>query len=260
MSSFWNDFYFDGISAMSKGVMLVDFNQNDILKEYGLNFNINLSTESVDGNAPIYNEGEKSSDNIIIQLCKRDNKPWALTDLLYLYKWLFTSNFKRFQISDFSDKRYNIAYYLKAVKKTEHFTPNMEGYVEIEFQSYEPYAYIIPATDIRLSNGTSKTVFSYSNLPQPYKPIFKITNHGNKESNIKISNLTNGTSFNIMGLEYGEIVYVDCKIGSVTNIDNENRFEVLQDYNFISLEMGNNDVYLEGSAIVDVICEFPILL
>ena len=79
-------------------------------------------------------------------------------------------------------------------------------------------------------------------------------------SNIKVINESNNTFIEVLGLSDNEVVIIDCKMGTVINSDNINRFEILQDYNLLELSKGDNNIRLNGNAKVEFICEFPIII
>lgn len=269
-SSFWNgDFYFDGDSSSKYRVCLIDFNNNDIVKQIGGSHAISIDKETSYNGQHFYKETERTSDNIVLQLAKTDRKAWTIAEISDINDWLFKENFCKFQPTDFSNQGYNIVYYLKAIDMKKFLTPSLEGYLEITFQSYDGYAYVIP--NFKYSNTTSNQISIYNMSNKKYLPKIKILNHEDKDSEIKINNLTNGDILTLKGIQpYNEkateeekkeaTIIIDCAIGSVINLNNKNCFSILQDYNFISLERENNTIQVIGNATVEFICEFPIII
>ena len=49
-------------------------------------------------------------------------------------------------------------------------------------------------------------------------------------------------------------------MGTVINSSGTNRFSVLQDYNLLKLDKGNNSISLSGNADIEFICEFPVII
>ena len=168
-------------------------------------------------------------------------------------------DFKRFQTLDYHSN-YNLCCYLKAVSFKKVLNPSFEGYLEIEFKPYTPYWYSIPTSSPTLLDGEIKSIVNYSNLYETYKPKVKITNKGTSSTNIKVINESNNTFIEVLGLSDNEVVIIDCKMGTVINSDNINRFEILQDYNLLELSKGDNKIRLNGNAKVEFICEFPIII
>lgn len=260
-SNFWNgEFYFNGIHSSVYKVCMIDFNSREMVKLIGGSHSVLLDKETSYRGNILYKESEKTSENITLQLCRTDNKAWTATDLIYLNSWLFQKNFKKFQPIDFSNQGYNLIYYLKAIDMKKYLTPNMRGYIEVVFQPYDSYVYAIPTNSMELSSYETKTINSLSNISDPYYPKIKLINYGYKDNHITITNNTNGKKLEIEGVNNQEIIYIDCAIGSVVNSNNENRFDTLYNYDFISLENGNNDISLSGSCAIEFICEFPIIL
>lgn len=254
-SSFWSgDFYFDNTHSGVYKVCIIDFNSNDIVKQIGGSYAISTEKDTSYNNQHFYIEKERTSDDIVIQLAKTDRKAWTIAEILDINGWLFKENFCKFQPTDFSNQGYNIVYYLKAIDMKKYLTPDLEGYLEITFQSYDGYAYIIPNKQIILTSNETKTINNMSNVNKKYLPKIKVVGTGN----ITISNRTNGDSLSLNG--NGETIIIDCAIGSVTNSSNLNRFSLLQNYDFLGLEKGNNTIQIIGNATVEFICEFPIIM
>ena len=260
-SNFWEgEFYFNGIFSNAHKVCMVDFNSRESVKQIGGTHVISTEKDNSYNDTPFYRITERTMDNIILQLCKTDKKPWTTSDILDITNWLFKENFKQFQPVDSVYRDYNIVYYLKAIDMKKLLNPNMEGYLEITFQSYDGYAYIVPLNSIQIDGGSSKTVNNMSNIYKKYLPKIKVLNRGDVNSAIKINNLTNGDVLTLKGIQNSETIIIDCAIGSVLNSNNKNRFSVLQDYNFIGFEKGKNTIQVTGNAIVEFICEFPIII
>lgn len=261
-SSFWNgEFYWNGIHSSQYNVCIVDFDNNSILKQSSLNHNVELNEEISINGKKWFSEAGRNADNIVIQLCKTNGTQWQSAELINLNRWFFTEKFCKFVTTDYNDNSaLNIVYYLKAVKFTKYVNKNFYGYVEIEFQSYDGLAYVIPNTTYTISNGETKNVYSYSNLYIPYKPKLEVTNYGGSSTTITISNSSTNTSLEIQGLSTNETVIIDCQMGTVLNLSGVNRFDVLQNYNFIKMQNGDNNIRLSGNAKVQVICEFPIII
>ena len=254
-SSFWSgDFYFDNTHSGVYKVCIIDFNSNDIVKQIGGSYAISTEKDTSYNNQHFYIEKERTSDDIVIQLAKTDRKAWTIAEILDINGWLFKENFCKFQPTDFSNQGYNIVYYLKAIDMKKYLTPDLEGYLEITFQSYDGYAYIIPNKQIILTSNETKTINNMSNVNKKYLPKIKVVG----TDSITISNRTNGDSLSLNG--NGETIIIDCAIGSVTNSSNLNRFSLLQNYDFLGLEKGNNTIQIIGNATVEFICEFPIIM
>lgn len=259
-SSFWSgEFYFDGIYSDTLNVCIIDFNTNEKIKQVGINTTIDLSEENSFSGRKSYIETNRNSDNITLQLCKTDGNSWDEATIIGVYNWLFKKDFKKFQTMDYSSG-YNLCYYLKAVSFKKFLDPYFNGYLEIEFMSYSPYCYSIPVTNPVVTNGNSTIITNYSNLYEPYKPKVKITNMGNTTTNIRIVNNTNSSFIEVLGLNTNEVITIDCAMGTVINSSGINRFTVLQDYNLLSLQNGENSVTLTGNAKAEFICEFPVII
>lgn len=261
-SSFWNgEFYWNGIHSSVYEVCIVDFDDNSILKQSILSHNIELSEEMSINGKKWFTETNRSAENIVIQLCKTNGSAWTNGDFINLNRWFFTKNFCKFQTLDYEDNALNVVYYLKAVRFSKFVNNSFYGYVEIEFQSYDAFAYVIPTTNYTIGNGETKNVISYSNLYIPYKPKLQVTNYGNTSTTISIRNTsTNKSALEIKGLTTNEIVTIDCQLGTVLNKNNQNRFEILQNYNFIEMQNGDNRINVTGNASVLVLCEFPVII
>ena len=119
-----------------------------------------------------------------------------------------------------------------------------------------PKPKIVPSNSITLSSNSSKTVNNMSNVNKKYLPKIKVVGSGN----ITISNITNGDILTLNGLSNDEQIIIDCAIGSVINSNNQNRFVLLKDYNFIGLNKGKNTIQLTGNATIEFICEYPIIM
>lgn len=260
-SSVWSsDFYFNGVHSSRYDVCVVDYNEKNIVKQVLTNTNISLEKENTLGNSYSYKESDISSDNLILQLAKTNKLPWTTSDLIEIGKWFFTENFAKLQVNEFSNSTLNIVYYVKAVNMRKFITPSCEGYIEVELMPFTPYAYVLPVNTFILNNGETKVLNNYSNLYTNYKPKIKVVNLGTPDSVINIKNTAiDSLGLEIRGLNTNETVIIDCKMGTVMRGD-MNRFDVLQNYNFIELKSGNNNISLSGEAMVEFICEYPIII
>ena len=261
-SNFWEgEFYFNGIFSNAHKVCMIDFNSRESVKQIGGTHVISTEKDNSYNDTPFYKVTERTMENIILQLCKTDKKPWTASDIIDITNWLFTENFKKFQPVDSVYQDYNIVYYLKAIDMKKFLNPNMEGYLEITFQSYDGYAYIIP--NFKYNNTTSNQITIYNMSNKKYLPKIKITSETTSiEEEVVIENTTNGDILTLKGMENNEMITIDCAIGSVVNSNNENRFALLgkDSYNFIGLERENNTIQVTGNATVEFICEFPIII
>ena len=261
-SSFWNgDFYFNNKYSGLYNVCIVDFNNSEIVKQIGGSHTITTEKEISYNNQSFYKEKEHNSDNIVIQLAKTDRKAWNINEIKNINDWLFEENFCKFQPTDF-DNQNNIVYYLKAIDMKKFLTTESEGYLEITFQSYDGYAYIIPSYSMTINANEIKKITNPSNVKKKYLPKIKITSETTSiEEEVVIENTTNGDILTLKGMNNKEVFIIDCAIGSVVNFENNiNRFSILQDYNFIGLEKGDNYIQVTGNATIEFICEYPIMI
>ena len=114
-SSFWNgEFYFNNVYSEAFNVVIIDFDSSDKLKQIGSTINIELNEENTLNGKKSYIEGTRTSENIVLQLMKKDGDIWSDGDIINVYNWLFQKDFKKFQTVDYSSG-YNLCYYLKAV-------------------------------------------------------------------------------------------------------------------------------------------------
>ena len=261
MSSFWGDFSFDGIRSTLFNVVMVDYGSTDILKKHGLEIDIVVDKETSGNLRPNYTIRDKSSNRIKIQLARTDNMPWGVTELLNLNGWLFKNGYKRFQVDDLMVNGSNIVYYLKAVNLVKEFNRDMMGVVSVEFESYEPYAYVIPSNNPIITS--SAVVINSSNLDELYKPKMIVTSKGN--DNITIYNDTISTSkgLTIKGVTNGQSVIIDNLMGTMKDGNGNNIFSKIADVNnlnFLAMKTGNNTIRVLGNAQVELICEFPIII
>lgn len=260
-SSFWDgDFHFNGVKNTDYKVCIVDFNTNDILKQYGINYSVETSKEASLNFSNYAKEIGRNSEPLTLQLCKIDGSPFTVTEIININGWLFQNDYKQFQTVDTNSSGYNIIYYLKAISFNKFLDPEMRGYLEYTFESHTPYAYIKPNNNFILSDGQSGILSSVSNIGINYQPKILLDHLGEEDEIITIKNETTGTSLSLKGVKNSEHLIIDCQMGTVVNSSGENRFEVLQNYNFIDLARGNNEMYLTGNSIIEVICEYPVIL
>ena len=85
-SSFWSgEFYFNGIYSESFKVCIIDFDNSELLKQIGTSINMELTEEmSFNGNRS-YIEGNTTTENIVLQLCRTDGKAWDEGLILEVY-------------------------------------------------------------------------------------------------------------------------------------------------------------------------------
>ncbi|MEG2250633.1 MAG: hypothetical protein RSD09_03535 [Bacilli bacterium] len=264
MSSFWNgDFYFDSIHSSKYNVCVTDINDNNILKEYGSTTSIGVNKEMSLGETLYYSESEKSGSEIVLHLCRIDKSKWNIVDLMNVIGWLCRKDFKKFQSTDFINEGYNIVDYVKVISVKKFLTPSLEGYIEVTFGVFDGYSYIIPNNNFIMNPNETKVLVNYSNIEDTYKPKIKIINLGDETTVIKIKNSTfSNKELELSRMKNSEVITIDCKMGIVNGITelNSNRFSILNNFNFIELVKGNNTIVSSGNALVEFICEFPIII
>lgn len=260
-SSFWSgEFYFNNIHSSIYKVCIVDVNESNVLKQVGSTFSISMEEDfSLRGNA-VHRETSKTLENIVLQLCKTNNKPWTIGDISEIIGWLFHNDFKKFQPTDLNNQGYNLIYYLKAIDFKKVLNANMEGYLEITFKSYDGYVYAIPTYSLTVSGGETKSINSLSNINNIYYPKMKVMNSGDKTNIITIRNVTTSNELVISEMNPGETVIIDCAIGSVVNTNGKNRFSILKTFDFIGLNRGVNTISLSNNCVIEFICEFPMII
>lgn len=263
-SSFWSGgFYFDGIHSDDYNVCIVDFNNSDILKEYSVNYTLDLEKEISANNTPFYKKSDRSSNEVVLELARTDGKPWTINGLLSLNNWLFKNEFKPFQSMDLIDDNIKLIYYLKAIGINKKINKDMYGIVSVTFQSYEPYGYIVPSNNTVINGGASGTINNYSNIGENYKPKIKITSTGGTSVKIKNTSISNDKYLQLDNLKNGDVIIVDNLMGTIQDVNKTNRFELLNLNNlkFVELLQGINTIQVEGSNIkTEWLCEFPIIL
>lgn len=260
-SSFWSgEFYFDNVHSSMYKVCIIDFNENNILKQIGNTFSISMEKDMAYRGNPLHREVERAADNIVLQLSKTNGTIWTNVEITDIIGWLFQDTFKKFQPTDFEEQGYNLIYYLKAIEMKKYLSPSLEGYIEVTFQPYDSYVYAISNNILVVSGGETKNITNPSNVNNIYYPKIKIKNLGSISNVITINNQVNGKSLSISGMENGEVVIVDCAIGTVINENGDNRFEVLQNFDFIGLNRGNNYISLSANCTIEFICEFPMIM
>ena len=100
-SNFWEgEFYFDGDFSNNHKVCMIDFNSRESVKQIGGTHVISTEKDNSYNDTPFYKVTERTMDNIVLQLCKTDKKPWTTSDILDITNWLFKENFKQFQPVD----------------------------------------------------------------------------------------------------------------------------------------------------------------
>ncbi|MEG1506152.1 MAG: hypothetical protein RR478_01500 [Bacilli bacterium] len=264
MSSFWNgDFYFDSTHSSKYNVCITDINDNNILKDYGSTTSIEINKEKSFGETLYYTESEKNGSEMVIQLCKIDRNKWNVADLMHVIGWLCRKDFKKFQSTDFINEGYNIIDYVKVTSIKKFLTSSLEGYLEVTFNVFDGYSYIIPNNNFIMNPNESKVLVNFSNIEDTYKPKIKIVNLGDESTIIKIKNSTfSNKELELSRIKNGEVIIIDCKMGVVNGVNtpNDNRFSILNNFNFIELVKGNNTIVSSGNAVVEFICEFPIII
>jgi hypothetical protein len=260
-SSFWSgEFYFDNIRSTDKKVCIVDVNDNSILKQIGNTFSISMEKDTAFRGNPLYRETEITTENIVLQLCRTDGKTWTNNNIREITEWLFQDTFKKFIPNDIENQGYTLFYYVKAIEYKKFLNPNMEGYIEITFQPYDAYIYATPTYSLSVSGGSTTSISNISNVNKIYYPKIRVINLGNKENVITINNLTTGNTLSIKGIEQGKDVTIDCAIGSVLDAEGKNRFDVLQNFDFIGLSKGENRISLSSNCSIQFTCEFPMVI
>ena len=245
------DSTFNDIKFSDYNLYVCDFDDT-ILKEVGIDFNRSITkTNEIEFN-PTFLINDTDDFTIELNLilynsAKNEKLEWTDEILQKIYSWLITDDFKEFKTEDC-----DFSYYLMVTNIQKVFTMDRKGYLKVTFKSMDKYAYKKVTYKKTISNNTDTiTVKNLSN--EIYKPKIIITNKGDNNTINKINELE------ITGLESEKTLTIDNLLYTV-ECEGQNAFDKVKNRKWISLKTGENVLSLSGNMIIEIICNFPIIL
>lgn len=249
-------FIFNGVHCEDMYVSLISM-ESDVLNKYGFDYSEEITMIKNKRFSSYYLGEQPEAEDITLCMVLSDINDnvmtWDRATLDNVLGWLIQDDFCPFISEDDTD----LVYYLKAIKVSKYFTYDMKGYIEVTFRPYSNYGYKHISKTITTETEKEVKLLNGSNVDYEYSPIITIKNLGDISNEIKIKNLNNNIEFIIQGLETDELVTVDCLMGTVFNINGENRLANCN-REWIKLAKGNNSFKILGKSEIKIDCQFPI--
>lgn len=249
------NFYFDGESSEDYGVYMV--RESSVINiPYIPNKNIreNFPQRS---KTPVFYDIQYQQYTFNIRISTLTNN---LTDekLNELATWLFKSEYKEFYSTDNTEKRF----YVIANSSVDCLrTVAYDGYFDIEFKSFYPYALTsqsTPTYDVTTgATPTSIAITNSSNVYQYYSPEIEIT-VGSGTNEISIVNTSDSDrTTTLSGLTEGEVIYID---NEKKRIISDTQTYPFSNFNKVWLRLiqGSNDIEVTGNCTLLFRMQFPI--
>lgn len=245
------NFYFNGESNLDYGVYLIR-DSNSINMPYIPNKTIqeDFPTSSI---RPFFYSSKYQQYSIKLKFSTLTND---LTDtkLKEIAGWLFQSTYKEFYNTDNTEK----IYYLIATGEVPCFKNVVnEGFFEVTFKSFYPYALTSQATPIYAISGSDTIAITNDcNIYTYYRPEMEITVGATSSITLVNTSDSNRTT-TLTGLTNGEVLYVD---NEKQRIISDTQTYPLNNFNKIWLRLiqGSNSITVTGSCSITFRTQFPI--
>lgn len=243
-------FSFNGIHCKTKNISLL-WGDNDFI-EYGLSFN-----QSVEYNDLTWKTYQDKPNTILLHMVYEKNdvpQAWTHSKISDIESWLITDDFTPF----ISDDNKDIVYYLKVVNIVRRFNHEMKGWLEVEFQPFSNYGYILQditlknaSRFLKLKNVPSMSIVNSSSLNKPSYPIVKIKGLNGE---LFINNLTTGKTFSLNA--HGNIT-IDNKMKTITNENGDNLLQ-FSNREWLYFIQGNNKIQVLGDCDITFMSQYEV--
>ena len=240
------------------GIMLVKMDSGLIEQPFGISRK--TITDKIKNNSRNYYYGTESEViNFKLQFMKFS--PWTYEQRVRVTQWFFYSGYKDFISEDFP-----LVYKIIGVGEPKFYNNgNNEGYLEIEFETDQPYAYSpVEISSFDLSDNVSTTIITAenkSNVPDFYYYNPEIQIELLEGVGFVINNLTDGNrEFSFSGLTEGEVVYCNCETGLVYSTLNNTRLSNLSNKQFLRLKYGVNNLMVAGKVNILFRMQYPMMV
>lgn len=228
------NFIYDGKYSDEYDFYLVSEGK-DILNKYGINFS--------------------DEEEITLTFCYASEygEPYEWTDdvLMFAHEWFISNDYKAF-VSDDNDE---YCYLLKGKSIIKRFDSTMRGLIDVTFDILDNYTY--KSQTVIIENTTKEySVYNYSNVNKPYKPIIEL--YDVNSSYIVIKNNTTKKNMVLSNLDLGVNIIIDNEIGTVTDSNGKNLL-MNCDRNWIELIKGTNKIKIDGNCNAKIKSMYPIM-
>lgn len=228
------NFVYDGKYSDEYDFYLVSENK-DILNKYGINFS--------------------DEEEITLTFCYASNYgesfEWTDDALMFAHEWFISDDYKPF-ISEDND---GYCYLLKGKSLIKRLNSNMKGLIDVTFDILDNYTYKMQ--NIIIENTAKEySVYNYSNVKKPYKPIIELNNV--TSTSIVIKNNTTKKSMTLSNLDSGVNITIDNEIGTIIDSNGKNLL-MKCDRNWIELRKGTNLIKIDGDCTAKIKSMYPIM-
>jgi hypothetical protein len=249
------NFYFDGESSEDYGIYLIR-ESNIVNIPYIPDKKINEEFPNW-SKRPFFYDSKYQQYTIKLRFSTLEN---TLTDtkLNEIASWLFKNDYKEFYSEDNTEK----IFYLMASSNVDCIrTVTNEGYFDVEFKSFYPYALTTEATPTyTITTGATPTtvvLVNNSNVYDYYNPEIEIT-VGADTTSISIVNTSDSDrTTTISGLTENEVIYID---NEKKRIISDTQTYPFSNFNKIWLRLiqGTNNLDITGNCTIVFRTQFPI--
>lgn len=206
-----------------------------ILNEYGINFSDN--------------------DEITLTFCysSEHGTPYEWTDdtLMFAHEWFIGDDYRPF-VSEDND---SYCYLLKGKSLVKRFDNSMRGLIDVTFDILDNYTYKMQ--NIIIENTEKEySIYNYSNIKKPYKPIIELYNVNSKD--IIIFNNTTKKSISLNDLDIGADIVIDNQIGTIIDSNGKNLL-MNCDRNWLEFKKGANLIKINGDCTAKIKSMYPIM-
>lgn len=165
-------------------------------------------------------------------------------DLLeFVFEWFMDQNFNKFRSID----NYEYIYLLKCIDIKKRFNKDMEGILDITFESYDEFVY--KENIVNVKKNTDTIIYNQSNVGT-YKPKIILNDF---EETVIIQNQTTNKILEINNVNTNLII--DNSFGVIKGINNQNYIKD-SNRNWLELKKGKNIVNINCNGVIKSL--FPI--
>jgi hypothetical protein len=246
-----SDFYFDGISNITKGIYLV---RMDNLVKIPFIPGREIREEFPTWAKRPYFYGIKNQQYSMNMMFSTLDDNITSAKLQEIANWLFQDSYKEFYSIDNTEKRF----WLLATGQTDmNQTIINEGYFEVSFQSFYPYALTSESTPTyNITSGDTITINNPSNVYTYYNPEIEFV-VGSGTSTVSFKNTSDSDRTMVFtDLTEGETIYVDCEKKRIISDSVNYRYN---DFNKVWLRLiqGDNSIQITGNVALTIRTQFP---
>lgn len=250
------DFTFDGISSISKGLVIVNVDNGIKTLPYLPSQDI-VEDHPNNVDKPYFYKTKKNPLTFSLTFTLED-EDWTVAKKMEIAQWLYKKTYKPFTTSDYPDK----VFYTIATNQADFMTANLtEGYFTVDFRMNAPYAYTTTGTVVHdLSSNITTTdivINCLSNVNDYFYP------------EVEIELKSTSTGFTIVNLSDGnrETTFTGLSVLETITLSNRQIISDTGNYRYenfnkvwLRLVYGDNTLRVTGKCVLTFNTQYPVFV